>query len=96
MQMQCNVYGVLKKFKMSKTLGVIWNRDLVLRLNPKFGKIYAFLRVHVYSKIFNTKHVTYLGNSKYHNNDLQTISFKNWFLWKICFLTKGPQNDNNC
>jgi hypothetical protein len=50
---------------MSKCLGVVWNFDDVLKYNAKSGKICAFLNIHFYSKMINTKHVAYWGNCKY-------------------------------
>jgi len=80
---------------MSKSLGVIWNCDHVLKWNAKFGKIYEFKKIHSLQKwlIKNMWHIGAIVNVI--NNKLQKISFENFFLWKICFLTKGPQKDNN-
>jgi hypothetical protein len=68
-------------FKMSNSLGVIWNCDHVLKWNEKSGKIYAFLKIHSFSKMINKKNVTYWGNCK-----CDKLQVAKDFIWKILFM----------
>jgi hypothetical protein len=39
--------------------------DKFSKWNTKFGKIYTFWKIHIYSTMIHTKHVIYWGNYMY-------------------------------
>ncbi len=72
---------------------MIWNYDKFSRWNTKFGKIYAFSKIHISTNLIVKKkwHIGATINTIYQKS--QNISFENSSLEKHAFWEKGLQKE---